>query len=337
MNIALEARSRLFFNLALRRPQAFVRASSTDAAPLSERQRRKAKHGEEVWVFACRKTRQVVFSFERKLSRHHVNKQLPFVGKKSKPENMRKDLWSPFLRITVPEGLGHVGRAIFKQLREFKHLHEVSWDGDLIFKTPSEYTEEERRRMKQYPRGPKPQRPRKQRAASINDMVGNVVADLATILAGTPKGGAMTITQLKMTPDRHANAIGKAQLNLRQVENKVKARLHKKAKELVHEEDELGGLTTDSETTAEKTVTAYAKLIHDAKLAIPEEAIFQLCPVTVSWVDEQNKEYAEKWSSNVTHEALELNLCRDVERLSHGPEIKDEASVEAEIKAEAAS
>ncbi|RDA83166.1 hypothetical protein CP532_4939 [Ophiocordyceps camponoti-leonardi (nom. inval.)] len=331
------ARPRLLPNFALRRPRAFVRAESTDAAPLSDRQRRKAKHGEEVWAFACRRTRQVVFSFDRKLNRHHVNKQLPFIGKKSKPESMRKDLWSPLLRVSMPAGLGRVGTAIFKQLREFKHLHEVSWDADLIYKTPSEYTEDERRRMKQNPRGPKPQRSRKERAASINDMVGNVVADLAVILAGTPKGGSMTITQLNMTEERHQNAIGKAQLYLRQVENKVKTRLHKRAKELVQEESELGGLTTHSEIASENTVKAYAKLIHDAKEAIPEDPVLRLCPVTVSWVDEQNKEYAEEWSSNVTHDLLDLDLCHDVERLSNEPKGTGEASVEGEIKAEAAS
>ncbi|RDA94000.1 hypothetical protein CP533_4987 [Ophiocordyceps camponoti-saundersi (nom. inval.)] len=306
---------------------------------MSKRKRRKMAHGEEVWAFACRKTRQVVFSFERNLNRHHVNKQLPFIGKKSKCNFMRRDHWSPLFLLKLPEGLGRVGIGIFKQLREFKHLHEVSWSTDLVYKTPDEYTEDERRRMKQNPTGPKPQRSRQQRAASINDMVGNVVADLATILAGTEKGGSMTITHLNMTPERHQNAINKADLNLRQVINKVNSRLHRRAKDLVAEETELGALTAESETAADKTVKAYAKLIHDARVAIPKEAELRLCPATICWADEKNKEYAEKWSSNVSHTLLETELCRDVERVSRGPQNSEEAGSEDKMKpvAEAAS
>lgn len=56
---------------------------------------------------------------------HHLA-QLPFIGKHSVPAQLRPDEWTPHCVITfaTPEQ----GHNAFRKLREFRKLHELSWD-----------------------------------------------------------------------------------------------------------------------------------------------------------------------------------------------------------------
>lgn len=56
---------------------------------------------------------------------HHLA-QLPFIGKHSVPAQLRPDEWTPHCVITfaTPEQ----GHNAFRKLREFRKLHEVSWE-----------------------------------------------------------------------------------------------------------------------------------------------------------------------------------------------------------------
>jgi hypothetical protein len=133
-----------------------------------------AKHGQIIYVFANVKTGQVIYSLNELLEvcpqsahlvclltypqQHHLD-QLPFLGKHSKPPTVRPDEWSPHCVITFP--VAEQGIQAFRKLREYRHLHETSWD-----KTNPEWV----------------RLPPHVRMRKIMDQVANTSADLAEVL-----------------------------------------------------------------------------------------------------------------------------------------------------------
>ncbi|KAF2452052.1 hypothetical protein P171DRAFT_347804 [Karstenula rhodostoma CBS 690.94] len=118
-----------------------------------------AKHGQIIYVFANIKTGQVIYSLNELLDQYHLD-QLPFLGKHSKPPTVRPDEWTPHCVITFP--VAEQGLQAFRKLREFRHLHETSWD-----KTNPEWV-----RLTPH-----------QRMRKIMDQVANTSADLAAVLS----------------------------------------------------------------------------------------------------------------------------------------------------------
>ncbi|KAF9739756.1 hypothetical protein PMIN03_004666 [Paraphaeosphaeria minitans] len=118
-----------------------------------------AKHGQIIYVFANVKTNQVIYSLNELLDQYHLD-QLPFIGKHSKPATIRPDEWTPHCVITFP--IAEQGLQAFRKLREFRHLHETSWE-----KTNPEWI-----RLTPH-----------QRMRKIMDQVANTSADLAEVLS----------------------------------------------------------------------------------------------------------------------------------------------------------
>lgn len=137
--------------------------------------------------------------------------------------------------IKFPEGYGSVGRSVFQKLRELKHLHEVAWPDEVRYKSPEEYSAEDKKAIGEAERNGKqfrPVRSRLQRGRALNAQRKNAIADMAVVLAGQGSGNKI----VKREGDNGADA------------------LHH---------------------------------------------------VTVSWFNGDDKEYAEQWSENVTHELFE--------------------------------
>ncbi|KAF1927592.1 uncharacterized protein M421DRAFT_5874 [Didymella exigua CBS 183.55] len=84
-----------------------------------------ARHGQIIYVFRSIKTNQVIYSLQELLDDHHLA-QLPFIGKHSVPAQLRPDEWTPHcvIAFATPEQ----GHNAFRKLREFRKLHEVSWE-----------------------------------------------------------------------------------------------------------------------------------------------------------------------------------------------------------------
>jgi Transcriptional regulation of mitochondrial recombination len=57
-------------------------------------------------------------------------RQLPFLGKKTVPAALRKDLWQPFATISFPSPFQ--GLKALHKLREYRKLHELSYPLELI-------------------------------------------------------------------------------------------------------------------------------------------------------------------------------------------------------------
>ncbi|PNP55575.1 hypothetical protein THARTR1_04099 [Trichoderma harzianum] len=148
-------------------------------------------HGENIWVFAHRRSEQVIYSFSKQLDGFHGLKQLPFNGKKTKPAKLRKDYWSPLAHIRFQPGQGSVGRSVFQKLRELKHLHEVAWTDELRHKRPEQYTSQDKKKIaeeKEKGFDYQPIRSKQERGIALNAQKQNAIADMASVLAGEGRG-----------------------------------------------------------------------------------------------------------------------------------------------------
>ncbi|KAJ4404630.1 hypothetical protein N0V91_005780 [Didymella pomorum] len=131
-----------------------------------------ARHGQIIYVFRSIKTNQVIYSLQELLDDHHLA-QLPFIGKHSVPAQLRPDEWTPHCVITfaTPEQ----GHNAYRKLREFRKLHEVSW----------EKTNPGWKQLKI-----------EQRIKKIMDQRANMSADLAEVLRIQEAHGAQMATAL---------------------------------------------------------------------------------------------------------------------------------------------
>ncbi|KAG5938029.1 hypothetical protein E4U60_001559 [Claviceps pazoutovae] len=193
-------------------------------------------HGEKIWVFTHRRSDQVIYSITYPLRLDHGMEQLPFIGKKTKPATLRKDYWSVMARIDLPKKQSEVGLSVYQKLRELKHLHEVCWGDEIMYKSHWEFTDSQKKRAAKKKSQGKFQgvvRTISERAKALKRQKPNAIADMAAVLSGQGKGNKMV-------------------------------------------------LTSDDGAW--------------------DESQAQLLPVTIRWAHIFDKEYAESWSANVTHE-----------------------------------
>lgn len=93
-------------------------------------------------------------------------KQLPFLGKKTVPAKLRKDLWQPFAMVEFTNPLH--GVVAYRKLREFRRLHEFSYPLKIIRET-----EGKRKGLLVV---------KKKRSKVLMNQKANSVADLAAVL-----------------------------------------------------------------------------------------------------------------------------------------------------------
>ncbi|KAF2502297.1 hypothetical protein BU16DRAFT_532666 [Lophium mytilinum] len=117
------------------------------------------KQGQHIFFWKEIHTNQVLYSFTRQLD-DSLLEQIPFIGKNSKPPTIRPDLWTPLLTVFFPND--KQGLVAYRMLREFRRLHETSWDKN----------NPEIKRME-----------KKKRIHWIKDQKANSIADLAKVLS----------------------------------------------------------------------------------------------------------------------------------------------------------
>ena len=138
--------------------------------------------------------------------------QLPYLGKKSVPPRLRKDLWSPFAMVYFPSP--NAGLAAYRKLREFRRLHETCCNIEDITEKEGKYA------GSLYPT--------KKRGKVIMNQKANSVADLAAVLWQQEKGPS---DERKANAGRRIEIVGK----LKQQKGQ------KKVKKNPLDVDELGG------------------------------------------------------------------------------------------------
>ncbi|KAI9837352.1 MAG: hypothetical protein M1819_000427 [Sarea resinae] len=119
-------------------------------------------HGSAIFVYNHIRTNQVVYSLSKVLDKNTI-KQLPYLGKKTVPPVIRKDVWQPLAAISFPSP--PQGLIAYQKLREFKMLHELSYPLDLI-------RDEKTGQLLG----------KKKRAKKIMDQKATAVADIAAVL-----------------------------------------------------------------------------------------------------------------------------------------------------------
>ena len=134
--------------------------------PTSETPTQTIRHGQHIYFYNNIRTNQVVYSLTRHLKNAASLAQLPFLGKKTVPSRLRKDLWTPFCMVYFPSP--HAGLAAFRKLREFRVLHETSYPLDIITETEGKWKGS--------------LLPKKERGKVLMDQKANSVADLAAVL-----------------------------------------------------------------------------------------------------------------------------------------------------------
>ncbi|GAB7345671.1 hypothetical protein MBLNU457_3955t1 [Dothideomycetes sp. NU457] len=90
------------------------------------KQQKMLSHGMEIFAYNNIHTNQVVYSLDRALRNNDAIKQLTYAGKGSVPTTLRKDMWRPLWMASFPSTAQ--GLAAYKMLREWRRLHELSWD-----------------------------------------------------------------------------------------------------------------------------------------------------------------------------------------------------------------
>ncbi|KAL8699446.1 MAG: hypothetical protein Q9224_001410 [Gallowayella concinna] len=125
-----------------------------------------AQHGTQIFIYNNIRTNQILYSLTRSLNNHSSLEQLPFLGKKTVPARIRKDLWHPLCLVEFPRP--SQGLIAYRRLREFRRLHETAYPLSLITQT------EGRRKGHLHST--------KKRGKILMDQKANSVADLAAVL-----------------------------------------------------------------------------------------------------------------------------------------------------------
>ncbi|EMC97969.1 hypothetical protein BAUCODRAFT_31979 [Baudoinia panamericana UAMH 10762] len=157
------------------------------------------EHGRNIYAYCHVRTNQVVYSLSQTLNSNATIKQLPDTGANNTPNTTRKDLWKPLYTLTVPSSAQ--GLSTFRQLREYRKLHELNWEPPLSLSEP--YSDAEIYEMKQKlaERGGNKKesvydiikrRKQRQRERIVMDQKANSVADVAAILFKQAELGAKT-------------------------------------------------------------------------------------------------------------------------------------------------
>ncbi|KAL7271440.1 hypothetical protein RUND412_005795 [Rhizina undulata] len=92
-----------------------------------------ANLGRSIFIYNNIQTNQVIYSLTRTLKNTDALKQLTYVGKKSVPRALRKDVWTPLASVHFP--FPALGLKTFHKLREFRKLHETAYDPKILHTT----------------------------------------------------------------------------------------------------------------------------------------------------------------------------------------------------------
>ncbi|KAI4235262.1 MAG: hypothetical protein LQ349_003286 [Xanthoria aureola] len=125
-----------------------------------------AQHGTQIFVYNNIRTNQIIYSLTRSLNNHTSLKQLPFLGKKTVPSHLRKDLWQPLCLVSFPRP--SQGLIAYRRLREFRRLHETSYPLSLITQTEGPHKGQ--------------LHSTKKRGKILMDQKANSIADIAAVL-----------------------------------------------------------------------------------------------------------------------------------------------------------
>ncbi|KAK7452857.1 hypothetical protein CaCOL14_009944 [Colletotrichum acutatum] len=294
-------------------------------------------HGEQIWVWSHLTSNQVIYSHTKQLESHRALKQLPFNGKKSKPAKLRRDYWAPMALIQLPAGAGAAGQSVFQKLREFRRMHELAWEDDLLYRekrtellkpkaikpwgakknavaagaavddvkysvagetedADAAPTEDAKPAPEDLVRVRKIVRNRHERSLALNDQRANSIADMAAVLAGFGRGNRLIVSS-------------------------------REKKAVLEEGKALEGRKWSKAPPA-KTALVSQSGGEEVEGATKAPAVDELLPATIYWANEDDRNFAQEWSGNVTHD-----LFQDAKALLEENQFDPEEEAVAEVEA----
>ncbi|MCJ1478827.1 hypothetical protein MMC13_007511 [Lambiella insularis] len=146
------------------------------------------QHGHHIFVYCHIRSNQTIYSLTRAMKNTTSLKQLPFLGKKTVPPALRKDLWTPLCLLSFPSP--HLGLSVFRKLREYRRLHETSYPLSLVTQTSGPHAGQ--------------LLPKKKRGHLLMDQKANSVADMAAVLlqqATPPSEQELRVARWKVRTD----------------------------------------------------------------------------------------------------------------------------------------
>lgn len=189
------------FSLTMRKSVRVLKGGGGGGGDLSSR----SEHGHTLFAYCHIKTNQVLYSLTRMLRNSHL-KQLADAGANNNPPKIRKDLWRPLFTVHLPPTAHgqEQGLELFRQLREYRMLHETSWELPEEIKRP--YTEKEIEEMQKEldDRGGSKKetvydvikrKKKRMRQNMVMDQKANSVADLAQILDRLGQRGEQIVVE----------------------------------------------------------------------------------------------------------------------------------------------
>ncbi|OQO14857.1 hypothetical protein B0A48_00239 [Cryoendolithus antarcticus] len=159
-----------------------------------------------IYAYCNIQTQQVIYSLQPSLHNASVRRQLPDTGANTSFVKLRKDLWHPLWTLAIPESdyADAQGLHTFKKLREWRKLHEVSWEPPADLARPYTKREIEAMEKKLEDRGGSKKEnvydiirreKRKMRINTVLNQRANSVADLAAVLVEQEAMGLETADQ----------------------------------------------------------------------------------------------------------------------------------------------
>ncbi|KAL9000275.1 MAG: hypothetical protein Q9169_000992 [Polycauliona sp. 2 TL-2023] len=286
-----------------------------------------AQHGTQIFVYNNIRTNQIIYSLTRSLnvglqlgsflfliiltthSQNHTSlKQLPFLGKKTVPSHLRKDLWQPLCLVSFPRP--SQGLQAYRRLREFRRLHETSYPLSLITQTEGPHKGQ--------------LHSTKKRGKILMDQKANSVADLAAVLLRAEEN-------LVKIPKKESDVDPKNEVLEREDAKKVwmeKVEASRKDKGLVFDPDkaaeywkqhELSKTTRIKKVREEKELAAKEskekRIKYVARMQkAGKKTMMRKDPqpyeepgvegVKISWANLLDAEFAEQWPKAVVHDGL---------------------------------
>ncbi|KAF1831417.1 hypothetical protein BDW02DRAFT_505288 [Decorospora gaudefroyi] len=327
---------------------------------------RRAQHGDTIYIFRHIRTNQIIYSLQELLDKHHLD-QLPFMGKHSKPPVLRPDEWVPHCVVTFPTPTQ--GHHAFRQLREFRKLHETAWNR----------TNPGWKRLN-----------RKVRMRKIMDQRANTSADLAKVLSIQHELGEKTMEEHQRLDKQTSQYLDKrweridalakaallkqkpadsipwlegqvrsvdlklkmkhnqkpdAQKRLKEVKKSLEVRLRRmqsairKADQLKSLQEEIGAEKNLEDLKAQAPAHYnhhIARSLLPPKLKQERMKPFTLEGVSVKWVDVQDAVCAApQWPELIEHESLDINKARPAIMLLSAEEYKIEKQKDVQRMLEA--
>ncbi|KAK5060076.1 hypothetical protein LTR84_009960 [Exophiala bonariae] len=215
---------------------------------------RHRSHGLDIYAYRHVRTNQVVYSLSRSLQNTQVLKQLLFHGKKTVPEAVRRDMWTPYFSVHFPDNLAgaSTGLEAFKSLRELSTQRQLSPTKALLTATEedveiarsklggpleiyrleqSDNWQDKRKLELKLPKAGE-LLPKKLRARRLMDQKATSVADVAFVLDRISSGPGPLEKMIAMEIDRVARH--------KEQSRRGRARLNAAARRLTAKETKMG-------------------------------------------------------------------------------------------------